>query len=91
MVRDCDFVIIVLSEAWKQRWEGTNAPTVGAGAVWDADTLKGKFCSNQTDFQEQTVIALLPGVSSEGRPLRLASALSPLPTGGVTHSVRRLA
>lgn len=71
MVRDCDFVVIVPSEAWKERWEGTNGPTVGAGAVWEADTLKGKFGSNQTDFQEHTVIALLPGVSTKVVPFDL--------------------
>jgi hypothetical protein len=71
MVRDCDFVVIALSEAWKQRWEGTNAPTVGVGAVWEADTLKGKFGNHQTEFQQQTLIALLPGVGNEVIPFDL--------------------
>ena len=55
-------VIVVLSEAWKQRWQGTNAPTVGAGAVAEADTLQGIFGKNQAEFQRKTLLVLLPGV-----------------------------
>lgn len=63
-----DFVIVALSDAWKQRWQGTNAPTVGAGAVAEADTLKGIFGHNQTEFQRKTMLAVLPGVSSDVVP-----------------------
>ncbi|MEE6140628.1 SEFIR domain-containing protein [Mycobacterium sp. 050128] len=62
------FVIIVLSEAWKQRWQGANAPTVGAGAVAEADTLKGIFGKNQTEFQHKTLLVLLPGVPTDVVP-----------------------
>lgn len=67
-VRTSEFVIVVLSEAWKQRWEGTNAPTVGAGAVAEADTLKGIFGKNQAEFQRKTLLVLLPGVPTEVVP-----------------------
>jgi hypothetical protein len=36
-IRTSEFPIGVLSEAWKQRWQGTNTPTVGAGAGAEAD------------------------------------------------------
>jgi hypothetical protein len=63
-----DFVIVVLSEAWKQRWQGTNAATVGAGAVAEADTLKGIFGRDQAEFQRRTLLVLLPGVPSDVVP-----------------------
>ncbi|SEM03546.1 hypothetical protein [Rhodococcus maanshanensis] len=71
MVRDSDFVIVAVSTAWKQRWEGTNEPTVGAGAVVEADTLKGRFNKNQHEFQQKTLIVMLPGVSDEDLPADL--------------------
>ena len=64
MVRDSDFVIIALSTAWKQRWEGTS-PTVGAGAVVEADTLKGRFNQNQHDFQRRTLAMCAGGVDGD--------------------------
>ena len=67
-VRTSEFVIVVLSEAWKQRWQGTNAPTVGAGAVAEADTLKGIFGKNQAEFQRKTLLVLLPGVPRDVVP-----------------------
>ncbi|WP_172652651.1 hypothetical protein [Rhodococcus opacus] len=71
MVRDSDFVIVAVSTAWKERWEGTNSPTVGAGAVVEADTLKGRFNENQRDFQAKTLIAVLPGASEDALPTDL--------------------
>jgi hypothetical protein len=67
-VRTSEFVIVVVSEAWKQRWQGTNAPTVGAGAVAEADPLKGIFGTNQAEFQSKTLLALLPGVPRDVVP-----------------------
>ncbi|OMC51963.1 hypothetical protein A5742_17685 [Mycolicibacterium fortuitum] len=67
-VRTSDFVIVAMSEAWAQRWLGQNAPTVGAGAVAEADMLKGIFGRDQSEFQRKTLIALLPGVRSDVVP-----------------------
>ena len=36
---DSAWVIVALSRAWRERWEGRNEPTVGAGAVAEADAL----------------------------------------------------
>jgi hypothetical protein len=67
-VRTSEFVLVVLSEAWKQRWQGANASTVGAGAVAEADTLKGIFGKNQAEFQRKTLLVLLPDVPKDVVP-----------------------
>src|SRR3954447_2863658 len=36
-VQSRDWVIVALSPAWRDRWEGRNDPTIGAGAVGEAD------------------------------------------------------
>ncbi len=64
-VRTSDFVIVAISRAWSERWQGINAPTVGAGAAAEADTLKGIFGKDQSEFQRKTLIALLPGATSD--------------------------
>ena len=66
--RDSEFVIVALSEAWRERWQGTNAANVGAGAVQEADTLKGIFGKNQDDFQRKTLLVLLPGATDDVVP-----------------------
>jgi hypothetical protein len=44
------------------------APTVGAGAVAEAVTLKGIFGTNQNEFQRETLLALLPDVPGDVVP-----------------------
>lgn len=61
-VRNADSTLIVVSEAWAERWSGDNDPTVGAGAAVEADTLKGLFVQNQQEWQRRTVLVLLPDV-----------------------------
>jgi hypothetical protein len=70
-VRDRDLVVIVMSRAWKERWEGTNSPKQGAGAVAEADALKGRFNNDQSEFQRRTIVVLLPGVSDDLIPFDL--------------------
>lgn len=93
-VRDSDFVIVAISEAWRQRWLGTNAPTVGAGAVAEADALKGIFGRDQAEFQRKTMLALLPGVASDLVPedlYRLARfPIGDLSRGGIDDLLRTL-
>lgn len=57
-----DFVVVALSQAWKEHWQGINAAHVGAGAGVEADTVKGIFGRDQTIFRRKTLLALLPGV-----------------------------
>ncbi|MDX3849589.1 toll/interleukin-1 receptor domain-containing protein [Streptomyces sp. AK02-01A] len=68
LVVECDFVLIVISRAWSERWQGHNDPREGAGVVVEADTLKGLFTKNQDVFQNKCVIVLLPGVDAKDVP-----------------------
>lgn len=65
------FVLIAASRAYKERWDGTNLPTEGAGAAREADTLKGMFDLDQALFQEKVKVVLLPGRSLDDVPLEL--------------------
>lgn len=56
-----DFIVIAYSNAWGERWRGTNAPAVGAGAVVEADTIKGILQHDQSEFQRRVLVARLPG------------------------------
>ena len=67
-IADREYTFIVMSRGWAQRWEGTNTPTLGAGAVAEADALHGRFAANQDDFQRRTKIILLPGVTKDVIP-----------------------
>lgn len=64
-------VIVVLSKAWAERWEGTNDPTEGAGAAREADALHGLFSRDQSEWQSKLVIVMLPDVSAEDLPVDL--------------------
>lgn len=74
-VRDSDHVLIVISKAWAERWEGDNATHEGAGAVAEADELRGLFASDQTGFQRKCSIIQFPGV----RATEIPNGLSRLP------------
>lgn len=67
-IQKADVTAVVMSEAWAERWSGTNAPTVGAGAAAEADTLRGLFARNQAEWQRRVVIVMLPGVSDTAVP-----------------------
>ncbi|MCU1416796.1 MAG: hypothetical protein JWP32_970 [Schumannella sp.] len=60
-VLSADFVVIVNSKAWGERWSGTNDPTVGTGAVVETDALKGILQTDQSDFQRRVLLVKLPG------------------------------
>ena len=56
-----EFVLIAVSGAYKERWEGTNDSRVGAGAAREANVMKGLFDDDQRDFFRKVKIVLLPG------------------------------
>lgn len=60
--------LIVMSKAWADRWSGNNAPSVGAGAAAEADTLRGLFSANQATWQSRVIIVMLPGVEASVIP-----------------------
>ncbi len=92
--QDSDVVIVAMNGAWAERWEGRNAPQVGAGAVAEADVLHGIFDADQSDFQRRVVVALLPGSDKSDIPhglTRLARFEIPEPTvDGMLPLLRRL-
>ncbi len=65
-----DFVLVAVNAAWRERFDGTNPPTVGAGAVAEADELLGLFNKNQTEFRRKVKLVLLPGASADDVPAR---------------------
>lgn len=67
-VRDSDHVLVVISKAWSERWEGDNPAYEGAGAVAEADELRGLFAKDQTGFQAKCSIVQFPGVRASEIP-----------------------
>ena len=60
-VRASDFVIVAISKAWAERWQGINAPACWGVARQLRRTLsKAFFGKDQSEFQRKTLIALLP-------------------------------
>jgi WD40 repeat protein len=66
-IKNRDWVIVALSPAWRDRWEGTNAPTVGAGVVAEADALYSVFAEDQQAFRDMLVLVTLPSMLREAR------------------------
>ncbi len=67
-VRQLDVVLVVVSQGWRERWEGTNDPRVGVGAAAEADALLGIFHNDgQLAFREKVIVVVLP--SMRGKPV----------------------
>jgi hypothetical protein len=71
-IQECDFTIAAVNRAWRERFEGTNSPTQGAGAAAEANVLHGLFAANQHDARRRLVIVVLPGASTADVPLQLS-------------------
>lgn len=74
---DKDWVLVALSPSWKERFEGRNSPTVGAGAAGEANALRSIWADDQTAFQNKLVLLTLPMVRGE--------RLIPVELHGVQH------
>lgn len=70
-IRERDFTLLAVSHAYRERWEGVNDPTAGAGAVREADYLMGVFNRNQDDFRARLKIVVLPGATTDDIPTDL--------------------
>ena len=70
-VRDNEHVLIVVSQAWMERWHGDNPPHEGAGAVAEADELRGLFSADQAEFQRRCFMIQFPDVSPSEIPYGL--------------------
>ncbi|GAB2592256.1 hypothetical protein [Microlunatus antarcticus] len=71
-ITKCDYTVVLVNQAWRQRFEGTNEPNEGAGAVAEADTLLGLFERNQDDFRRRLLVVVLPGADLHDVPPRLS-------------------
>lgn len=71
-IKTFDYTLIVLNHAWAERFEGSNLPTVGAGAAAEANTLLGLFSKDQHDFQRRVLVVVLPSASRRDLPLQLS-------------------
>jgi hypothetical protein len=73
-IQDNEFVILAVSQAYKERWDGTNAPSTGAGAAREANVLKGLFNEDQHAFYRKVKIVILPGATKADIPAELKAA-----------------
>jgi hypothetical protein len=60
-----DWVLVALSPSWKERFEGRNDPTVGAGAAGEGNALRSIWADDQTAFQNKLVLLTLPMMRGE--------------------------
>ncbi|MCW2960129.1 MAG: hypothetical protein JWM90_516 [Thermoleophilia bacterium] len=81
-VERSQFTLVVMSQAWAERWSGTNDPREGAGAAAEADTLRGLFSLNQALWQQRIVVVLFPEADPGSVPpdLQRAARVSVDPT-----------
>lgn len=73
-IQENNFVLIPVSAAYRERWEGKAAPGTGAGAAREANTLKGLFDEDQESFQRKVKIVLLPGATVNDIPAELRAS-----------------
>lgn len=71
-VEDSDFVLIAVSPSYRQRFEGTNDPSVGAGAVREADAILGILNQDQDEYRRKVVVVVLPEASEDDVPTQLS-------------------
>lgn len=74
-IRHSDYVIVMTSNAWRERFDGENDPTVGAGAVAECNELHGIFARDQKQFLRKVLLVQLPGVQADTIPGRLNSVV----------------
>jgi hypothetical protein len=70
-VIESEWVIAAVSTAWRERYEGGNRPTQGAGAVAEADALISVFQDDQSEFRKKLVLVFLPSMQHERAPVGL--------------------
>jgi hypothetical protein len=93
-IQQSDYVLVVVNRAWKERWEGTNDPTTGAGAAAEANALLSLFATDQAEFRRKVKLVLLPGVGDDVVPTGLHGVarfrLDELSAGSLEDLIRTL-
>ena len=95
MIKKSDFTLIVPSRAYRERWDGDNRPSEGAGAAREINVLKGRFDKNQKSLRSRTIIIIMPGITKADVPDEIYSYLqrfrvNPKTNEGVELLLRRL-
>lgn len=70
-VEASDYVIVVVSADYRQRWDGKNPPDVGAGAAREAAAIKALFEKDQTEALAKVKVVVLPGSTTDDIPREL--------------------
>jgi hypothetical protein len=78
-----DFVLIAASSLYKARWEETSDPTAGAGAMREANVLKGLFNADRREFQRKVKVVVLPGSGVDDIPQELRAACRQFDVGSI--------
>jgi hypothetical protein len=94
-IKNADYVLIIGSQAYTERWEGTASPRSGAGAAREANSLKAQFEDDRHDFLKRVKLIILPGVSRNDLPLELRSVnqrypIESIDTAGLEGLLRTL-
>lgn len=93
-IDESDYTLVAVSQEWKERWEGQNQPTEGAGSVAEANALRSLFARDQRLFQRKVKLVVLPGQKSEFIPSGLHGVVrfqvNELTEEGVEDLVRTL-
>jgi hypothetical protein len=63
-------VLVALSEGWLRRFEGTESPTVGAGAAREADALMDTYDKDRNEFARKVILVVLPNCDTNTVPSR---------------------
>ena len=67
-IRTSDFILLAVSPAFREAWQGTNPPDRNAGVAGEAAVIKAIFESDQRDFGRRLRVVLLPGAPRESVP-----------------------
>ncbi len=71
MIAERGITVAAVNAAWRERFEGTNDPTQGAGAAAEGAELRGRFDDNQAAFRTRLALVILPGAEDGDVPGRL--------------------
>lgn len=67
-VAEVDYVLVAVSPAWRQAWEGAGDSRRGGGAAAEADTLRSVYNRDRAQFMRKVRLVLLPGASRDDIP-----------------------
>jgi SEFIR domain len=74
-----DYVLMVASRAYKERWESSGDMTQGAGAAREANVLKAEFDRDRASFLKRVKLILFPGVDVAEAPTELQASIQRFP------------